>query len=54
MAYLNLTSHANMFWLFVGIFCGVCIGQEVTSLPRIRPIVESLYHKHIANDKDDS
>lgn len=37
-----------MFWLLLGIFCGVCLGQEVQSLPRIRPLVEQLYQKHFA------
>ena len=40
-----------MFWLLLGLFCGVCLGQEVPSLPRIRPFVEKLYQKHMA-DKD--
>jgi len=36
----------EMFWVFVGVICGIVIAQEVPNLPRLRTKIEVLYAKY--------
>jgi hypothetical protein len=40
----------KMFWVFVGMVCGIVIAQEVPNLPRLRTKFEALYAKYTGDD----
>jgi len=34
-----------MFYFFIGLICGVVLGQEIPTLPKLRPHLENIWTK---------
>lgn len=43
-----------MFFLFISFVCGIVLGQEMDSLPRLKPHFVELYEKLFVKDSGDS
>lgn len=40
-----------MFFFFIGLLCGVYIGQEVPSMPKLKPKLTLLYDKLFKDER---
>lgn len=47
-----------MFFFFFGMLCGIVLGQEISTIPKVKPYIETVWNKlnntSVESSQDDS